>query len=88
MDPNTLRSAILQATAQHDDSVYLEDAALAATIGEPLADVQKQIRILEASGLLEVVATFGPTYAVRLTPKGELAVEPQPPAAPTTPIGF
>jgi hypothetical protein len=40
--------------------------------------------------LLEVVATFGPKYAVRLTPKGELAVEQAtaPPQTPPNPIGF
>jgi hypothetical protein len=91
MDPDTLRTKILQHTAKHEETKagrYLEDTALAAAIGELLADIQKQIGILKESGLLDVVEVFGPSYQVCLTPKGELALEAPPPTTPTTPIGF
>jgi hypothetical protein len=63
---------------------------VAIEINVPAADVQRQIRILESNGLLDAPLTFGPTYAVRLTPKGELALEPASSAPGLTrkPIGF
>jgi len=78
MDPNTLRGEIIRRVGEHEatgSSAYVEDKELAAAIGVPLVDVQRQIRILESNGFLDVAATFGPTYAVRLTPQGELALE-------------
>jgi Mn-dependent DtxR family transcriptional regulator len=56
-------------------STYMEDKELARVIEVSLADVQRQIRILESNGLLDVAATMGPSYAVRLTPQGEMALE-------------
>jgi hypothetical protein len=78
MEPNTLRAQILRHVDEHQTtkpSEYMEDKALAAAIGVPLADVQRQIRIMESSGLLDVAASFGPSYAVLLTPHGERALE-------------
>jgi hypothetical protein len=78
MEPNTLRAEILRQVNDHQStnpSSYIEDKALAAAIGIPLADVQRQIRILESTGLLDVAASFGPSYAVLLTPQGERALE-------------
>ena len=93
MDPNTLRGEIMRRVGEHEatgESAYIEDKILATTISVPLADVQRQIRILESNGLLDVAATFGPTYAVRLTPQGELALEQATAPRPTSnnPIGF
>ena len=93
MDSNTLRGEIMRRVGQHEatgSSEYVENKALATAIGVPLADVQRQIRILESSGLLDVAAAFGPTYSVRLTPQGELAVEHAsgPGPTPRDPIGF
>lgn len=90
MDPNQLRAEILFRVAAHQPTgAYLADTDIAAAVGVSVEDVQRQIRILESQELLDVTAAFGPTYAVRLTPKGELAVEqmttrPTPPH----PIGF
>ena len=78
MDPNDLRGEIMRRVADHDatgSSAYMEDKDLATAIGVPLLELQRQIRILESNGLLDVAATFGPSYAVRLTPQGELAIE-------------
>ena len=93
MDPNTLRGEIMRRVAQHEatgSSGYAEDQHLASAIGVPLADVPRQIRILQSRGLLDVAETFGPTYAVRLTPDGELAMEEPGGADPTSrnPIGY
>lgn len=93
MDPNTLRGEIVRRVGEHmatGSSAYVEDKDLAPAIGAPLIDVQRQIKILESNGLLEVVATFGPSYAVRLTPQGELALEQAsaPGPTPSNPIGF
>ena len=78
MDPNTLRREIVRRVGEHEatgSSTYVPDKDLANTIGVPLVDVQRQIRILESNGLLDVAATMGPSYSVRLTPQGELALE-------------
>jgi DNA-binding MarR family transcriptional regulator len=93
MDPNTLRGEIMGRVGEHmatGSAAYVEDKDLAAAIGAPLIDVQRQIKILESNGLLEVVATFGPSYAVRLTPQGERALERAsgPGPTPNNPIGF
>lgn len=71
-------------------AAYMEDKDLASAIGVPLVDVQRQIRILESNGLLDVAAAMGPTYGVRLTPQGELALEQSSGTGPTprNPIGF
>ena len=73
-------------------SAYVEDKELASVIGVSLVDVQRQIRILESNGLLDVAAAMGPSYGVRLTPQGELAIEQStgtvPPPTPRNPIGF
>jgi hypothetical protein len=93
MDANTLRREIVRCVGEHEatgSSAYVADKELATTIGVPLVDVQRQIRILESNGFLDVAATFGPTYAVRLTAQGEVALEdasrPGPP--PGNPVGF
>lgn len=93
MDPNTLRGEIMRRVREHEatgSAAYIEDKDLASAIGVSLVDVQRQIRILESNGFLDVAATFGPTYAVRLTPQGELALEQAsgPPSTPRNPIGF
>jgi hypothetical protein len=93
MDPNTVRAEIMRRVGDHmatGSAAYLEDKDLAATIGAPLIDVQRQIKILESNGLLDVAAAFGPSYGVRLTAQGELALEQasRPGPRPTTPIGF
>jgi hypothetical protein len=78
MDGITLRDLILRLAAENenpDTGKYLEDTLLAERTGAPLADVQRQIRILEDHGLLDVAAGFGPSYGVRLTPSGEAALE-------------
>ena len=78
MEPNTLRAEILRRVNDHqtaNPSAYMEDKALATGIGVPLADVQRQIKILESDGLLDVAAAMGPTYGVLLTPRGERALE-------------
>jgi hypothetical protein len=77
-EPNTLRAEILRRVNEHQTtkpSEYMEDKELAAAIGVPLGDVQRQIRIMESSGLLDVAASFGPSYGVLLTPHGERAFE-------------
>lgn len=91
MDPNTLRSEIMRRVGEHEATgagTYVDDKDLAEAIGLPLIDVQRQIRILESHGLLDVVAALGPTYGVRLTAQGELALEQPslPPAKPT--VGY
>jgi hypothetical protein len=93
MDSNTLREEIMRLVGEHEateSSAYVEDNTLANAIAVPLVDVQRQIRIMESSGLLDVAATFGPTYAVRLTPQGELALDQASAPGPTSnnPIGF
>ncbi len=78
MDPNSLRQEIMRQAGEHEASgsaTYLEDKELAKAIGVSLGDVQRQIQILESHGLLDVAAAMGPTYGVRLTPEGELALE-------------
>jgi hypothetical protein len=78
MDPDTLRGEIMRRAGAHEatgSSSYLEDKEIATAINVPLADVQRQIRILESRGLLDLAAAFGPSYGVRLTPQGELALE-------------
>jgi hypothetical protein len=50
MEPNTLRTKIIRRVREHQvqgTSAYMEDQALAAAIGEPLTDVQHQLRILQ-----------------------------------------
>ena len=93
MDPNTLRGEIKRRVGEHEATgspAYTEDKDLAAAIGVPLVDVQRQIRILESNGLLDVAAAFGPSYGVRLTPQGELALEQAsgPGATSKNPVGF
>ena len=93
MDPNTLRGEIMRRVGEHEatgSSAYVKDKDLATAIGVPLVDVQRQIRILESNGFLNVAATFGPTYAVRLTSQGELALEDAsgPGPTPRNPVGF
>lgn len=92
MEPNTLRGEIMRRVGEHNatgSSAYLEDKELATAIGVALVDVQRQIRILESNGFLDVAATFGPTYAVRLTAQGELALEETSGPGPTrNPVGF
>ena len=93
MDPNTLRAEIMRRVGEHEatgSSTYLEDKELASAIGVSLPDVQRQIRILESNGFLDVAAAMGPTYGVRLTPQGELALEhpSEPGSARRNPIGF
>ena len=90
---DALRLQILLRVAAHEAtgaSTYLDDSDLAAAIGVSVEDVQPQIRILETEELHDVTAEFGPKYAVRLTPKGELAVEnaTAPPQTPPKPVGF
>ena len=84
MDPNTLRVAIMRRVKEHDDAetaTYMEDTALAAALNVPLLDIQRQIQILESNALLDVAASMGPSYAVRLTPRGELLLRSRPLAA-------
>jgi hypothetical protein len=93
MDPNTLRGKILCRVAEHEEtgsSAYLDDADIAAALDAPLADVQRQMLILESTERLELAKTFGPTYSARLTPKGLIAVEQltAPPDKPKPPAGF
>jgi Mn-dependent DtxR family transcriptional regulator len=93
MDPNSLRAEIIRLAGEHEETgsnSYLEDKILAEALSVALEDVQRQIRILESNGLLDVVATFGPTYAARLTPQGELAFEQMNrlTAEPRKPVGF
>ena len=93
MDPNTLRGEIMQRVGEHEatgSSAYMEDKELAEAIGVPLVDVQRQIRILESNGLLDVAAAMGPSYGVRLTPQGELALEQSSRTGPPPPnrVGF
>jgi hypothetical protein len=93
MDPNTLRGEILRRVGEHEatgSNAYMADKELARATGAPLVDVQRQIRILESHGLLDVAATFGPTYGVRLTAQGELALEESsgPGPTPRDPVGF
>lgn len=93
MDPNTLRGEIVRRVGEYiatEPSAYMDDKDLATEIGAPLVDVQRQIKILESNGLLDVAAAFGPSYGVRLTPQGELALEQasKPGLPPNNPIGF
>ena len=77
MDPNTIRIALLQHLAEHDTTrgYYLSDEELVARTGVAMPDVQRQLEILEGEGLVQLLKTFGPTYAAVLTRKGMLAVE-------------
>ena len=91
MDPNTLRREIMRRVGEHEatgSSGYVEDNELATSIGVPVLDVQRQIRVLESNGFLHIAATFGPTYAVRLTPQGELALESRGRSKPENSIGY
>jgi hypothetical protein len=93
MDPNRLREEIMRRVGEHEatgSSTYMEDKQLASAIGVSLVDVQRQICILESNGLLDVAAAMGPSYGVRLTPQGELALEQSNGTVltPRNPIGF
>jgi hypothetical protein len=90
MDPDTLRTEILRGIAEHETTAkgYAEDSALAEKIGVPLAELQGQLEILQSSGHVELVRTFGPTYGACLTPKGRLALERRPIEEPTNRLGF
>ena len=92
MNPDSLRTDVLRCVAEHEatgSAAYLNDAEIAATINVELADVQRQMVILESSELLQLSKTFGPTYAARLTPNGMLAIEQLTPGdGPNRPMGF
>jgi hypothetical protein len=94
MDPSTLRAEILRHVANHEEAGgngLLSDEALTSATGESSLSVQRQLEILGAEGLLDLGKTFGPTYAVRLTPKGILAIEGLDDGgtdAPRRPIGY
>ncbi|MGH9371289.1 MAG: hypothetical protein ACRD15_07155 [Vicinamibacterales bacterium] len=70
--------------------IFAIAALFLATVGELLVDVHRQIGIQKSNGLLDVATTFGPSYAVRLTPEGELAFKQasEPGSTPRNPIGF
>jgi hypothetical protein len=93
MDPAILRFEILRLTEQHeatDTGAYLEDTVIASHLNLALADVQRQLLVLETRELVDLVKSFGPSYGTRLTPSGMEALEEansQPAAAPRR-IGF
>jgi len=72
-DPATLRHEILKLAALHDatgSASYLEDVQIAAALTQPLGVTQTQIRILEHDGMIDSATSFGPSYAIRITPAG------------------
>jgi hypothetical protein len=76
MEPTDLRVEILRLVEQNEVSgTYLDDTSIGAQLEVPLADVQRQMLILENRQLVELVKTFGPTYEARLTANGMEALE-------------
>jgi hypothetical protein len=51
-------------------AAYLDDKVIASELGVPVADVQRQLDILENRSLVELAKAFGPSYGVRLTATG------------------
>jgi hypothetical protein len=78
MEPSALRYAILRLVDAHEatgTSSYLEDKNIASALGVDLADVQRQLVIMENRGLLDLAKAMGPSYAARMTPAGMEALE-------------
>lgn len=94
MEPSALRYAILRLVDAHEatgSSAYLDDKDIASASGAGLADVQRQLVIMENRGLLDLAKAFGPSYAARMTPAAMEALEAAGQATPVAPrraIGF
>lgn len=91
MEPETLRYEILCLLDQHEakgSSALLDDNAIADQLKVSLADVQRQLLIMENRDLVQLAKMYGPHYDARLRPSGMEALE----AARRTPaprrIGF
>jgi len=95
MTQSQLRDEIIYCVCIHEATgspAYLEDALLAEGIGVPLVDIQRQLRILESESFVVLAKTMGPTFGVRLTPRGEALLEhlneSDEPGTPPNKIGF
>lgn len=68
----------------------VQDEEISQALDKPLSDIQDQLQILNARGLVEVAVKVGPKYAAWLTARGMLAAEQlQGPAEPEKPpMGF
>jgi len=78
MEPSELRNRILRQIETHEEtgtSAYADDTAIAAALGGQLADVQRQLLILEDEYKVELAKASGPSYGARLTPRGMRALE-------------
>ena len=76
MDPTDFKWNLLQLVEKHDATgTYLDDTIIAADLGMPLDDVQRQMVILENQQLLELAKAFGPSYGARLTASGSEALQ-------------
>lgn len=87
---NQLRSAILLLLNQHhrSSSPYVKaDHELAATLGVPVANVQRQLDILASDGYVQLAKTMGPSYGAWITPKGMAVIDELSEPA-RRPIGF
>lgn len=89
-----LRLAILLILQEHEktgSANFIEDAELAEELGQPIDEIQRQLRILRDQELVDLTEQFGPSYSAVIGPRGLLyldQVEEQalPPKKP--PIGF
>jgi transcription initiation factor IIE alpha subunit len=78
MEQATLRFTILQLIEQHESKepgTYLDDTAMANELHIALADVQRQLLILENRSLVELAKAMGPSYSALLTSNGMEALE-------------
>jgi len=78
MEPSALRNEILLRVQAHEatgSGHYLEDTKLATGLDLALTEIQNQLLILEDEDKVDLSKAFGPSYGVRLKPKGMRALE-------------
>lgn len=91
---DTLRAHILATLGDHSRTGSAEsksDKDIATATGQDVAEIQRQLDILESEDLVALAKTMGPTYGARIKPKGMAVMERLRAAAPKPPtrrIGF
>lgn len=89
-----IRLGILLVLREHDKSGsadYKDDTQLANELGQPVDEIQRQLRILGDQEYVDLTEQFGPSYSAIITPRGLLyleELEDQVPPPQKPPMGF
>jgi len=75
---DTLRTqilAILDDSRQNRFGQFMSDKDIAIATGQDVAEIQRQLDILESEDLVALAKAMGPTYGARIKPKGMIVRE-------------